>query len=72
MFGLGHQELIIILIIVVVLFGATRLPQLGSGIGQAIRNFKKSVREAEEIDVTPDKETKKTKKEEINKEKEGE
>ncbi len=72
MFGLGHQELIIILIIVVVLFGATRLQQLGSGIGQAIRNFKKSVREAEEIDVTPDKETKKTKKEEINKDKEGE
>lgn len=72
MFGLGTQELIIIMIIVVVLFGATRLPQLGSGIGQAIRNFKKSVKEAEEIDVTPDKETKGSKKEEINKDKEGE
>lgn len=71
MFGLGTQELIIIMIIVVVLFGATRLPQLGSGIGQAIRNFKKSVKEAEEIDVTPDKDTKASKKEEINK-KEGE
>jgi sec-independent protein translocase protein TatA len=34
------------------------LPQIGSGIGQAIQNFKKSVREADEIDVTPDKETK--------------
>jgi sec-independent protein translocase protein TatA len=69
MFGLGTQELIIILIIIVVLFGATRLPQIGSGIGQAIKNFKKSVREGEEIDVTPKKETsKETKKEKIEKE----
>jgi sec-independent protein translocase protein TatA len=64
MFGLGTQELLIILVIVVVLFGATRLPQIGSGIGQAIRNFKKSVKESEEIDVTPKKEdSKETKKE---------
>ncbi len=68
MFGLGTQELIIILIIIIVLFGATRLPQIGSGIGQAIRNFKKSVREGEEIDVTPDKEAKGKKKEKIEKE----
>jgi sec-independent protein translocase protein TatA len=68
MFGLGTQELIIILIIIVVLFGATRLPQIGSGIGQAIKNFKKSVREGDEIDVTPDKETKEAKKEKIDKE----
>lgn len=64
MFGLGTQELIIILIIVVVLFGATRLPQIGSGIGQAIKNFKKSVKENDEIDVTPKKESSDTKKEE--------
>jgi sec-independent protein translocase protein TatA len=68
MFGLGTQELIVILIIIVVLFGATRLPQIGSGIGQAIKNFKKSVREGDEIDVTPDKETKEAKKEKIDKE----
>lgn len=68
MFGLSMQELLVILIIVVVLFGATRLPQIGSGIGQAIRNFKKSVRENEEIDVTPKGEKSKEKKEEINKE----
>jgi sec-independent protein translocase protein TatA len=61
MFGLGTQELIIILVIVVVLFGATRLPQIGSGIGQAIRNFKKSVHESEEIDVTPKKDEKQEK-----------
>jgi len=57
----GTQDIILIAIIVIVLFGATRLPQIGSGIGQAIRNFKKSVREGEEMDVTPKKETKKEK-----------
>jgi sec-independent protein translocase protein TatA len=61
MFGLGTQELIIILLIVVVLFGATRLPKIGSGIGQAIKNFKKGIKEGEEIDVTPQKDEKKEK-----------
>lgn len=41
MFGLRTQELLLILLVLVLLFGATRLPQLGSSIGQAIRNFKK-------------------------------
>jgi sec-independent protein translocase protein TatA len=51
MFGLGMQELMVIMVIVVVLFGATRLPQLGSGIGQAIKNFKQGVNEqAKEIE----------------------
>ncbi len=69
MFGLSMQELVIILIIVLVLFGATRLPEIGKGIGQAIKNFKKGVSETDEIDVTPKKEAKK---EEIEKkEKEG-
>lgn len=43
MFGLGSQELIIILVIVVVLFGAKRLPQLGAGLGKGIKNFKKGI-----------------------------
>uniref|UniRef100_A0A7C4AJD0 Sec-independent protein translocase protein TatA n=1 Tax=Thermodesulfovibrio aggregans TaxID=86166 RepID=A0A7C4AJD0_9BACT len=55
MFGLGTQELMIILIIVVILFGASRLPQIGRGIGEAIRNFKKATSEKDEIDVTPKK-----------------
>ena len=43
MFGLGMPELIVILIIVLVIFGANRLPQLGEGLGKAIRGFKKSM-----------------------------
>ncbi len=55
MFGLGTTELIIILVIIVILFGARRLPEIGKGIGEAIKNFKKSTSEPDEIDVTPDK-----------------
>ncbi|UCH82320.1 MAG: twin-arginine translocase TatA/TatE family subunit [Nitrospiraceae bacterium] len=55
MFGLGATELIIILVIVVILFGARRLPEIGKGIGEAIKNFKKSTSEPDEIDITPDK-----------------
>lgn len=45
MFGLRTQELLLILLVLVLLFGATKLPQLGSSIGQAIRNFKKGFAE---------------------------
>ena len=55
MFGLGMQELVIILIIILVLFGAKRLPELASGMGKAIKNFKKATNEPDEIDVTPKK-----------------
>jgi sec-independent protein translocase protein TatA len=55
----GTQDIILIAVIVVVLFGATRLPQIGSGIGQAIRNFKKGIAEADAIDVTPTESSKK-------------
>ncbi len=67
MFGLGMQELLIILIIVLVLFGATRLPEIGKGIGQAIRNFKKATSEPDEIDITPKKNVEEKKKEEEEK-----
>ena len=55
MFGLGATELGIILVIVVVLFGARRLPEIGSGVGKAIKNFKAGMSEKGEIDVTPEK-----------------
>jgi sec-independent protein translocase protein TatA len=60
MFGLGMQELMIIMVIVVVLFGATKLPQLGSGIGQAIRNFKDGINEADKKEIEEGKESSKT------------
>ena len=53
MLGLSPFELGIILLVVVVLFGAKRLPELGSGMGKAISNFRKSYKEEQAIDVTP-------------------
>jgi len=52
-FGIGMGELVLILVIVTVVFGATKLPQLGDGLGRAIKNFKRSVGSLNEIDVTP-------------------
>jgi sec-independent protein translocase protein TatA len=66
MFGLGTQELIIIFLIVLVLFGASRLPELGRGIGSAIKNFKKATSEPDEIDVTAKADNKKAKDEANN------
>lgn len=55
MFGLGVAELVVILVIVLVIFGAGRLPQLGDGIGRSIRNFRREVSKPDAIDITPDK-----------------
>ena len=51
--GLGFQELIIILVIALVIFGGKKLPEVGSGLGKAIREFKRGTSEPDEIDVTP-------------------
>jgi sec-independent protein translocase protein TatA len=48
MFGLGMPELIVILVIVLVIFGANRLPQLGEGLGKAIKGFKKGISDSNE------------------------
>jgi sec-independent protein translocase protein TatA len=47
MFGFGWMELLLVLVIVLVVFGAGKLPQLGEGVGKAIRGFKKSMHESE-------------------------
>ncbi len=47
MFGLGPMELTIILVIILIIFGAGRLPEIGSGIGKGIKNFKKSIKDTE-------------------------
>jgi sec-independent protein translocase protein TatA len=52
MFGLGIWELLLILILVVVLF-SRKLPDLGEGLAKGIRNFRRTMREPDEIDVTP-------------------
>jgi len=54
MFGLGMWELLIILAIVLVIFGASKLPEIGSGLGKGISNFRQASKEAKEIDVTPE------------------
>lgn len=47
MFGLGWQEILIVLVIVLIIFGPGKLPDLGSSIGKAIRGFKQAVNEPE-------------------------
>jgi sec-independent protein translocase protein TatA len=52
--GLGPTELVLILLIVLIVFGAGKLPQIGDALGKGIRNFKKSSSGKNEIDVTPE------------------
>ena len=54
MFGLGQWELIIILLIILVVFGAGKLPTVGSALGKGIRNFRSSVKSRDEEDEKPE------------------
>lgn len=53
MFGIGMPELLVILVIIFIIFGAGKLPEIGSALGRGIKNFKKATSEPNEIDVTP-------------------
>lgn len=55
MFGLGTTELIIILILVLVIFGAGKLPQVGGALGKGLRNFKDGVKDADNVDEEAEK-----------------
>ena len=59
--GLGLPELVVILIVVLIIFGPGKLPALGSGVGNALRNFRKAMNQPDAIDVTPDHEPREAK-----------
>jgi sec-independent protein translocase protein TatA len=46
--GLGIPELIVVILLIILMFGASRLPEIGRGLGKGIRNFKESTREGSE------------------------
>ena len=54
MFGLGLGELVVVLVIVLVVFGAGRLPEVLGSLGKGVNLFKRGLKEPPEIDVTPD------------------
>ncbi|MGQ0793111.1 MAG: twin-arginine translocase TatA/TatE family subunit [Deltaproteobacteria bacterium] len=53
--GIGWGELIIVLVILLLIFGPSRLGDLGSALGKGIKGFKKSMKEPDEVDITPSK-----------------
>ncbi|MBP1752512.1 MAG: tatA [Geobacteraceae bacterium] len=57
MFGIGMPELIVILVIILVVFGAGKLPEIGSSLGRAIKNFKKATEGKDEIEIKPKQES---------------
>lgn len=62
MFGFGFGELVIILVIILLVFGVGRLPELGSALGEGIKNFRKGYRDSKSLDVSPPTDTPDTQK----------
>lgn len=54
MFSVGPNQILLILLIVLLIFGAKKLPEIGGGLGRAIKNFRKATTEPDEIDITAD------------------
>lgn len=54
MFGIGMPELLVILVIALLVFGASRLPEIGSGLGKAIRGFKEAAEKGDKMAVPPE------------------
>lgn len=52
MFTIGPMQILLVLLLVLVLFGAKKLPEIGGGLGKAIRNFRKATTEPDEIEIT--------------------
>lgn len=48
MFGMGTTELVIVLVIVILIFGVNKIPQLGKGLGEGIKNFKSAIKTAQD------------------------
>jgi sec-independent protein translocase protein TatA len=58
MFGIGMPEFLVILVIIFIIFGAGKLPEIGTALGRGIKSFKKATNEPSEIDASPDAEKK--------------
>jgi sec-independent protein translocase protein TatA len=53
MFGFGFQELLVVLLLLVLIFGASRIPELGKGLGEGIKNFKRGIKSGSEDEKKP-------------------
>lgn len=58
MFGIGTQELLLILLVILILFGAKKIPELAQGLGKGIREFRKAMKETKEEIEKPEQESK--------------
>lgn len=57
MFTVGPTQILLVLLLILVIFGARKLPEIGGSLGKAIRNFRKATTEPDEIDITENKKT---------------